>query len=126
MLFLIITATHNSYSQTESLQAYAVFSDSARANDFLQGNFILSEIDTLQTSQIEIKIGNTEQHDDCLNQVIDFDPAGTLPIGFSYTRVKDKINIGVTSSHPAWTYFCEVRLKDHAGNWGQPFAFICN
>jgi hypothetical protein len=61
-----------------------------------------------------------------LFQVIDFDNSATLPASFSYERNGKDLRIGVVGNQASWTYFCEVRLKDLQGNWGQPTRFLVN
>ena len=122
---ILFLSCHSCYSQTTALTAYGIFIDSARAIDQMAGEIMISGIDSTTTTAIEIKIGNMEDDYSSLNQVIDFDPSGTLPSGFSYSRIKDQIVIGVSSAQPAWTYFCEIRVQNNS-TWSNPIKFLCN
>ena len=115
-----------SFGQNNSLNAYAVFSDSARVMNQLEGTFHIYPVDTLHTAQIELSVGVSENDTSLLFQVIDFDNSSTLPAGYTYVRTGNRIVIGATGPTPAWTYFCRVRIKNNQGTWSQPYVFLAN
>ena len=122
---LLLTARHAS-GQSNSIYAYAVFSDSSREQNQFSGSIHIGHVDTLSTSQIEITIGTAENDTTLLNLLVDFDNPASLPQGFAYYRNKDDVIIDVSGPHPAWTYFCRMRIKDPQGNWSAPYFFLAN
>lgn len=113
-------------ARAQTINAYAVFSDSARDASQLAGTFFLNKLDTTDTAQLELMVGIAENDSSLLSAVVDFDNVSTLPQGFTYERTDDDVRIGVIGNTPAWTYYCRVRIKDNQGNWSQPFIFLAN
>lgn len=124
-LFFLLQSV-NSYSQSNTINAYAVFSDSARNANMLLGTVYVQQLDTANTAQLEVRVGVTENDSSLVNVLVDFDNPGTLPSGFAYHRILDDVRIDVTGTLPTWTYFCRLRVKDLQGNWSQPFLFLAN
>ena len=108
-----------------SINAWAVFSDSARDANKLVGTFFFNKLDTT-TSQLELMVGIAENDSSLLYAVVDFDNLSTLPQGFTYERMEDDVRIGIVGNLPAWIYYCRVRIKNNQGNWGQNFVFLAN
>ena len=94
ILFLI-----PSTAVSQTIQAWAVFSDSARALSLLEGTFHLVQVDTLNTAEIELAVGIHENDTSLLSSIIEFDNPSSLPAGFSWQRSFDHIRIGVSGSH---------------------------
>ena len=115
-----------SQSYSQSLTAYAEFSDSARNANSLSGFFYLNEADTLNVSQLEVKVGFEDGDTSAVYQIFDFDVFSGLPYGFSYKREKNIITLGVYSNQLIWTYYCEIRTKSSSGTWSTPFKFVTN
>jgi hypothetical protein len=126
ILIILFFHTLTVLSQSSVFNAYAVFSDTARAASSLQGTFYINEVDTLNTSQLEISVGISEGDTSAVYQVVDFDNGAGLPTGFSYSRNGDRIAIEVSAAAVLWTYHCSVRIKDSGGVWGIPLHFITN
>jgi hypothetical protein len=124
MVLFILSAMP--FSNIRAQNAYAVFSDTARAASSLQGIFYINEVDTLNTSQLEISVGIFEGDTSAVYQVVNFDNGAGLPTGFSYSRNGDRVAIEVSAAAVLWTYHCSVRIKDSGGVWGIPLHFITN
>jgi hypothetical protein len=124
MVLFILSAMP--FSNIRAQNAYAVFSDTARAASSLQGIFYINEVDTLNTSQVEVSVCSSEGDTSAVYQVVDFDNGAGLPTGFSYSRNGDRIAIEVSATAVLWTYHCSVRIKDSGGVWGNSLHFITN
>ena len=123
ILFPLVCAFKKATAQDFS--AHAVFSDSARDAGYLQGEFLVNDLDTVNTTDLEVMVGSAQNDTLAVFQVMEFDNVTGLPPGFSYLRSGNNVVINVASAVPLWTYYCQVRIKS-SGTWSDPYRFITN
>ena len=119
--FFCINTNTNAQSPSVS-EAFVTMDENSNV---YTGTFTVIVSDTVDVSQIEIKLGTFSSANDITLQTYDYDvTTGLAPR--SYTRAGNKIILGIGDFTERNTWFGEARIKDNSGNWSTPYKFIFN
>lgn len=100
--------------------AFATISDSSGQTNF----FTVIVSDTLNISEIELRLGNELSASDMMMHSFVFDSQPSSP--YSYLRTGNRIKIGIGIVTATDMFYGEARLKYSNGSWSSPFQFISN
>lgn len=94
--------------------------------DVLSSSFVVILSDSSQIDKVEIELGSTEGQNDLINHDFDFDVTSSLPTGYSYLRVGNRVSLetGTVAAYP--TFFGRARLKLSSGQYTSYFSFTAN
>jgi hypothetical protein len=123
MLGLMLCLVQSSFAQGVD-DAYLI--NSPAQNGITQTVINVSVNDTNNVSSFIVKLGTQEGLSDLFRYTFSYIPSGSLPNGYIYSRIGNKVscNIGGITESPI--YFGEVIIVNSSGVQGTPIKFITN
>lgn len=106
-------------STSPPLDSYLSFDSTGVAEFYVQVP------DTLAIASVEVAFGRDSSNFQFLHEY-SFDVSSGLPSGLSYSRVGDKIYLGLGVQDRPNVFYGQVRLKNLSGVWSDPYSFLSN
>ncbi|MEI2759855.1 MAG: hypothetical protein V9G42_10555 [Bacteroidia bacterium] len=91
----------------------------------MHGTYYIEIPDTVNITNIEIKLGTDWNLYDMINESFVYDTPASLPPGFSYSRSGNIIAVDIGDYDQQSAYFGEVRIKE-SGVWSSVYSFVSN
>ncbi|MEO8151209.1 MAG: hypothetical protein ABI723_26495 [Bacteroidia bacterium] len=114
-------------AQTVSvIDAFVSMETSATNPALLEGTFVVTLSDTTAITNIQVKLGTDATLTDVMSHTFVFDIQSGLPSGFTYSRIGNRVTLGIGTYTDKSTFYGEARLQSSSGSWSQPFQFITN
>ncbi|MBK7389791.1 MAG: hypothetical protein IPI23_12200 [Bacteroidetes bacterium] len=88
--------------------------------------FYVEVPDSNAVSQIELTLGSDATQTDIFNHIFDFEVTIGLPSGFSFSRIGNKVYLGLGTFPDPSVYYAKVRLKNSSGAWSDYYEFYGN
>jgi hypothetical protein len=123
ILGLMFCLTQSSYGQGVD-DAYLI--NAPAQNGIKQAVIYITVNDTSNISSIIVKVGTQDGFSDLFNYTFSYIPLGSLPNGYTYSRVGNVVSCKIGGITENSIYFGEVIIVDTNGLQGSPIKFITN
>ncbi|MFM2157157.1 MAG: hypothetical protein RL516_1906 [Bacteroidota bacterium] len=123
ILGLMFCLTQSSYGQGVD-DAYLI--NAPAQNGITQAVIYITVNDTSNVSSIIVKVGTQDGFSDLFNYTFSYIPLGSLPNGYTYSRVGNVVSCKIGGITENSIYFGEVIIVDTNGLQGSPIKFITN
>jgi hypothetical protein len=123
ILGLIFCLTQTSFGQGVD-DAYLI--NAPAQNGISQAVIYISVNDTSNVSSFVVKVGTQDGFSDLFNYTFSYIPYGSLPNGYTYSRLGNLVSCRIGGITETSIYFGEVIIVDTNGLQGNPIKFITN
>lgn len=120
---LLLCLAQSSFAQGVD-DAYLI--NAPAQNGISQAVINVSVSDTNNVSSFIVKLGTQEGLSDLFSYTFSYVPSGSLPNGYTYSRIGNKVSCNIGGIAESLIYFGEVIIVNSIGVQGTPIKFITN